>query len=484
MKNIFFLGLKGKVYKASEIESASSDCSDTCISSHDDSSELETLKSVNEDLSTQLRGLKVENESLKETEGHFAVLREKMYSLHRNTNKKIGRRDKQISEQSDRINKHRLDLDKLNKKFSQMESQVKQLRKDKDKLRHRVDYWRTKSHYLKSSSEESDIQEIVEKQRKISTLKDDLQILEQNNVELKNQLEEMTSSTDREIETVHKGRFNDDIRSCCYELLSLNVGIRNVDPVIRAVLSLIAHRSVDRLPSHSSLCRMITEGLSVAEMQLGETLTEEGRDNFTLQTDGTTKYGQHYATFDVATFDVATVDGTYTLGLRHVFSGSAQNTLDTLKEILEDLDIVQEKLGRVKVSNIIVSKLKNTMSDRHAAEKLFNDLLSEYRAEILPHVVTGWSEASNTEKELLTRMNNFFCGLHFIVGLAECAEATLKLWEESHELEAGGISSGTQRLVRTACKGFHSRGCQKAGCSSQFRIYLRNKGDTAGSILW
>lgn len=210
-----------------------------------------------------------------------------------------------------------------------MESQVKQLRKDKDKLRHRVDYWRTKSHYLKSSSEESDIQEIVEKQRKISTLKDDLQILEQNNVELKNQLEEMTSSTDREIETVHKGRFNDDIRSCCYELLSLNVGIRNVDPVIRAVLSLIAHRSVNRLPSHSSLCRMITEGLSVAEMQLGETLTEEGRDNFTLQTDGTTKYGQHYATFDVAT-----VDGTYTLGLRHVFSGSAQNTLDTLKEIL------------------------------------------------------------------------------------------------------------------------------------------------------
>uniref|UniRef100_A0A1X7UCV0 Uncharacterized protein n=1 Tax=Amphimedon queenslandica TaxID=400682 RepID=A0A1X7UCV0_AMPQE len=167
-------------------------------------------------------------------------------------------------------------------------------------------------------------------------------ILEENNVELKNQLEEMTSSTDREIETVRKGRFNDDIRSCCYDLL--NVAIRNVDPVIRAVLSLIAHRSVDHLPSHSSLCQMITKGLSVAEMQLGETLTEEGRDNFTLQTDGTTKYGQHYATFDVAT-----VDCTYTIGLRHVFSGSAQTTLDTLQEILEELDIVEEKLGRLSV---------------------------------------------------------------------------------------------------------------------------------------
>uniref|UniRef100_A0A1X7UVR1 Uncharacterized protein n=1 Tax=Amphimedon queenslandica TaxID=400682 RepID=A0A1X7UVR1_AMPQE len=84
---------------------------------------------------------------------------------------------------------------------------------------------------------------------------------------------------------------------------------------------------------------MITEGLSVTGMQLGETLTEEGMDNFTRQTDET-MYRQHYATFYIAT-----VDGTYTLGLCHVFSGSVQNTLDTLKEILEDLDIVQEKLG-------------------------------------------------------------------------------------------------------------------------------------------
>lgn len=116
----------------------------------------------------------------------------------------------------------------------------------------------------------------------------------------------------------------------------------------------------------------------MAEMQLGEKLTEEGSDNLMLQTDGTTKFGQHYSTFDIAT-----EGGTYTLGLRHVFSGSAQDTLDTLKEILEDLDIVQDKLGGMKVSNTIVLKLKNTMSDRHAAEKLFNKLLADYRAEVL-----------------------------------------------------------------------------------------------------
>ena len=63
---------------------------------------------------------------------------------------------------------------------------------------------------------------------------------------------------------------------------------------------------------------------------------------------------------------------TYSLGLRHVFSGSAQSTLDTLVEILEDLDVVRKELGEGSVSSIIISKLKNTMSDRHAAEKLFN----------------------------------------------------------------------------------------------------------------
>lgn len=42
------------------------------------------------------------------------------------------------------------------------------------------------------------------------------------------------------------------------------------------------------------------------------------------------------------------------------------------------------------------------MSDQHAAEKLFNKLLADCRTEILPHVTTGWSEASDTEKEILT----------------------------------------------------------------------------------
>ena len=50
----------------------------------------------------------------------------------------------------------------------------------------------------------------------------------------------------------------------------------------------------------------------------------------------------------------------------------AQTTLDTMKEILEDLDMVQKALGEQCNSKRIVTLIKNTMSDRHAAEKLFN----------------------------------------------------------------------------------------------------------------
>ena len=52
----------------------------------------------------------------------------------------------------------------------------------------------------------------------------------------------------------------------------------------------------------------------------------------TLQTDGTTKFGEHFTTYDVKTESLS-----YTLGLWHVFSGSSSDILETLKEILNDM---------------------------------------------------------------------------------------------------------------------------------------------------
>ena len=85
--------------------------------------------------------------------------------------------------------------------------------------------------------------------------------------------------------------------------------------------------------------------------------------------------------------------------MRHVFSGAAKDTLETFKEIVSDLHGIQLALGKDSVSAMIVSKIKNTMSDRHAAEKLFNELLEEYRKDILPVATENWAEMSEIEKD-------------------------------------------------------------------------------------
>ena len=93
------------------------------------------------------------------------------------------------------------------------------------------------------------------------------------------------------------------------------------------------------------------------------------------------------------------------------------------------------------------------MSDRHSAEKLFNDLLADYRPEVLPEVViNGWSGLEQSERDQITWMKNFFCGLHYLVSQANAAEATLQTWEATiNEENIQTQSSGTHRLIRTAC---------------------------------
>ena len=66
----------------------------------------------------------------------------------------------------------------------------------------------------------------------------------------------------------------------------------------------------------------------------------------------------------------------------------------------------------------------------YIVEKSFNQLLESYRAEVLPSVVKGWQELTTQEQTQISHLNNFFCGLHLIVGMADTAATTLMEWEE------------------------------------------------------
>ncbi len=395
-------------------------------------------------------------------------LKQKLYAATRNANKKLKRREEKLELQKVKIIDQDHQIVKYKKKMSGLETQLSKLRNNLDKVNHRAIYWRKKSQDIKDydSVKRGKFQEEIKK------LHDELSDLSLENCELQDSIESIVSE---ELTTFEHGRYSDDVRVCIYELLSLNVGVRNVAPIIRCVLKNIAHKTVDRLPSHGLTCQMILESLTILQAQLGEKLTESSAIHTTLQTDGTTKFGKKYGTYDVCLpSDSGQV--TYTLGLRHIFSGAAQDTLDTFKEILADIDCVHQHLGKNPASGAIVQKLKNTMSDRHAAEKLFNDLLHDYRAEILPSIVQNWNSLTEIEQEQMTNMNNFFCGLHFLIALADSAEASVKIWETQNLDGAPPTStSGTQTLVRTSCKAFHHKGSQQCGSSTLFRVFLKKE---------
>ena len=102
--------------------------------------------------------------------------------------------------------------------------------------------------------------------------------------------------------------------------------------------------------------------------------------NLTLHSDGTSKFGQHYGGFQVSTSL-----GSYSLGLSEIITGSADVALQTLKGILEDINFAVGNGTGQKV----LACIKNTMSDHHIVEKNFNRLLEDYRAEVLPVVVSN-----------------------------------------------------------------------------------------------
>ena len=87
----------------------------------------------------------------------------------------------------------------------------------------------------------------------------------------------------------------------------------------------------------------------------------------------------------------------------------------------------------------------------------------------------------------MATVNDFFCGLHFLVGLADQAEDTLKIFEKVSivggqtkvgSLGHGGYSngeSGTTRLIRTVCKSVQERGYGKSDRMVTFPCHMKDQ---------
>ena len=188
------------------------------------------------------------------------------------------------------------------------------------------------------------------------------------------------------------------------------------------VLEKIGGLKVGRLPKPTFAKYMYLEARGLAQMQLIDELVNKEQKKLTLYSDGTTKYW-----FSYGTYDNSTASGeSRVLGLREIHEGTASTQLETMKDVLA----VTAKMGNKDENSSVVKivySIKNLMSDNCIVQKKFNEFYLKFRTDILPNVVDGWSELNEAQQAKFANMNDFFCGLHFIVGMADQTEAALSM---------------------------------------------------------
>ena len=345
-----------------------------------------------------------------------------------NIKKKLRRRDEALEKKSTEVVRLKADV---SSNFHQLQKTAEKLvkaQKSRELYRSRANY--AKIQVQKSTLETAErdkqfdelhgafITQVKELEAVITKQRD---IIDQLQLENEHLQEEIDRLEKERLVTFEHGKYSDGVRQCCLELLSMNVGVKNVDPIIWTILSNIAGITVDRLPKYTTIVEMLPEMKALAYKQIAEKL--QVSQQLTLHSDGTSKFGQHYGSFQVST-----TQSSYSLGLSEMLCGSAQCTLDTLKLILSEIDVVA---GEGSGSTLLVN-IKNTMSDQHIVEKSFNELLESYRSEVLPFMVEGWSDLSHDEQARISNLKKIFCGLHLLVGMADASAAVLLQWEEAN----------------------------------------------------
>lgn len=161
-------------------------------------------------------------------------------------------------------------------------------------------------------------------------------------------------------------------------------------------------------------------------MHLGSVVSKQ--QSSTLYTVETCKYGHTYQSYLLTDMD----RNSHLLGLREMLNNSGQCTLDTLKEILGDIESYceiqeeQEEHDRSAAEMELLSNIKNTMSERASTENFFDKLLQQYKQEIFPNIQLNFNSLTQDEQQLGSQINNFYCGLHLLIGIADVCEDALK----------------------------------------------------------
>ncbi|XP_063446536.1 uncharacterized protein LOC134726070 [Mytilus trossulus] len=373
-------------------------------------------------------------------------------------------------------------------------------RMEKKRLNGKIKYWegianKTRHEKLTAiSTQEIQIQEL---RIKIKVNEDEIKRYSKIVNEQAEQIDYLTDLNDRTIDLTTQSKngqytYNSQTDQCVMDLLDCGLSFEKVGPAIKNVLSMCGLRSKDdRYPKKDYVSNCNMRRLAISQVQTAEICTAAA--NQTLYTDETRKFGETFSSF-ITTDENKTP---FLLGLKQMSNKAAQTQLDTLKSILNDIEtrincLVDQNLQTSKSFNIL-KNIKYTMSDRAATEIgrfynkkellffFFNQLLKDYRDKLLKEHVEQYDDLPDVEKDILSRMYNFFCGLHLTVNIADVINKVFMQTKNiedfdsdfSHE-KAG--EADILRALRCVCKAFAVGGDEKCGTSLEFKTYL-NRND-------
>ena len=224
----------------------------------------------------------------------------------RNVNKRIKRREAKFADSQEQVKVMGQEIATQSKTITKLESRLQSAHASTHALRQRVyrSNAKTEETSMQKCEFDSEISELERKffskvnelEQRIEVLITEVDIARHERDILSERLDEVKNNT---IRTKQGQKFLDGVRQCCIELLSMNVATKQVEPVIRAVLRNIASIEVGPLPKPSTLSGMLAEMKCLAYQQVSDEISSE--ECVTLHSDGTSKFGQHYESYQIST---------------------------------------------------------------------------------------------------------------------------------------------------------------------------------------
>ena len=244
--------------------------------------------------------------------------------------------------------------DELNVSIEKTENSLADNKRNLKRTANRENYWREKCLKIVNDNNEK-----IYSEEEFQTLHSKISVMEIDRKQLNNQIAELQNHKFiLEEQLAHQQKINEalfydecsktystDLHQCVYSLLDNNVAYEKSNAVITAVCRLV-NLKPNKLPSVSTIHNWSVERGLISKLHVAESSTSV---NTTLHTDEASKYGHKWGAF--ATRDS---DGKYLLlGMKDMATKSSFDTLDTFKDILNDIDDCSStNAGKEVLSNI------------------------------------------------------------------------------------------------------------------------------------